>query len=123
MDTFLPKWGTDLDGLSHSADFKIHTRREADVIWIDLNGGFDCEIFAKSLRATCPSGVNQEQMVLDCLERVHIYRPYSSISLLATLHSLRNFVESPQGKNGLLRCCTSFCSDICMCCGFETLGK
>lgn len=46
-----------------------------------------------------------EELVDESLQRVHLYRPHSSISLLSTLHSLRDFIASPLGMNGQFKSC------------------
>jgi hypothetical protein len=71
-----------------------------DVVWIDLNGALDARMLKRSLQPLCPEGSDQLPFFKDCFSRLHVYSPHSSLSLLCTIHSLFEFLQSPLGARG-----------------------
>jgi hypothetical protein len=71
-----------------------------DVVWFDLNGGLDVEMLQRSLRPLLPQDADIETCIKDSFSRLHVYAPHDSLSLLCTLHSLFEFLQSPVGALG-----------------------
>jgi hypothetical protein len=71
-----------------------------DVVWIDLNGALDARMLKRSLQSLCPEGTDRLLFFEDCFSRLHVYSPHSSLSMLCTLHSLFEFLQSPLGATG-----------------------
>jgi RecA/RadA recombinase len=88
-------------------------RAAVGVVWVDLNGGLDLDLLARSIAAIAPDACavapagpvtlvsNSDAVYKACLDRLHVYKPDSSLSLLCTLHSLHSFLESPHGERGM----------------------
>ncbi|PWY87466.1 hypothetical protein BO70DRAFT_385759 [Aspergillus heteromorphus CBS 117.55] len=81
--------------------------RDSAVVFFDTDGRFDAERLRTVLRAIVMTrmntqvgnvpgdslaGENLEDMILACLQHVHIFRPQSSSSLLATLQHLDTYL-------------------------------
>jgi RecA/RadA recombinase len=84
-----------------------HALVAVGVVWVDLNGGLDLDLLARSTAA--PDTTTSEALLppdpnavmKGRLSRLHVYKPESSLALLCTLHSLHNFLESKLGSRGM----------------------